>query len=209
MLSMKLSRELDITNKNTWHPAHRIQETFADFEYLIDRMIDLDEKYMDGLKMNKDSDKKLKTNQGSVGKSTVASMKKRDSNQIITKVIKNVRIKTSQRFIQDNTFIGEEVFTDEHKSYLQMHSYNHQFVCYSKSEYVKEQVHVNGNESIWSLAKRTHKGSLHELSRKHLNRYFQKFFGLHNIRSLDTIDKMAEIVSRMVGKRLTCKKLVS
>ena len=159
--------------------------------------------------MNKDADKKLKTNQGSVGKSTVESMKERDSNQITTKVIKNVRFPTPQRFIQDNAFIGAEVFTDEHKYYLQIHRYNHQFVCYSTSEYVKEQVHVNGIESFWPIAKRTHKGSFHKLSHKHLNCYFQKFFGLHNIRSLDTIDKMAEIVSRMVGKRLTCKKLVS
>ena len=42
LLSMKLSRELDLTYKNTWHLAHRIQETFADFENLIDRMIELD-----------------------------------------------------------------------------------------------------------------------------------------------------------------------
>ena len=207
--SMKLSRDLDIAQTNAWHLAHRIRETFTDFENPFSGIVEVDETYVGGLEKNKHADKKLHAGRGTVGKAIVAGMKERDSNQITAKVIENVRQPTLHGFIQDNAVEGSEVFTDDLRSYRQMYGYNHQFVCHSTGEYVDGMAHVNGVESFWAMLKRAHKGTFHKLSHKYLNRYVKEFSDRHNIRSLDAKDQMANIASRMVGKRLTYKELVS
>ena len=69
-------------------------------------------------------------------------------------------------------------------------------------------VHVNGIESFWAMLKRAHKGTFHKISKKHLHRYVNEFAGRHNIRSLDTLEQMAAIVSGMDQRRLMYKDLI-
>ena len=56
-----------------------------------------------------------------------------------------------------------------------MTGYDHDFVRHSAGEYVKyldgEKIHTNGIESFRRMLKRAHKGTLHRLSPKHLQRY--------------------------------------
>ena len=61
---------------------------------------------------------------------------------------------------------------------------------HSAGEYVRNQVHVNGIESFWAMFKRAYKGTFHQLSAKHLDRYAHEFAGKHNIRDLDTLAQM-------------------
>ena len=59
------------------------------------------------------------------------------------------------------------------------------------------------------MLKRGYTGVYHHVSPKHLHRYVDEFSGRHNIRPLDTIDQMAAIVQRSVGKRLRYSDLIS
>ena len=43
---------------------------------------------------------------------------------------------------------------------------------------------------------------------KHLNRYLAEFSGRHNMRALDVLDRMGEMVRGCVGKRLRYSDLV-
>ena len=95
------------------------------------------------------------------------------------------------------------------KSYKNLRNYNHQFVKHSIGEYVEDQIHINGIESFWSMLKRAHKGTYHKMSKKHLGRYVEEFAGRHNMRELDTIIQMEQVVAGMVGKRLKYKDLIS
>ncbi len=63
-------------------------------------------------------------------------------------------------------------------------------------------VHKRGVESFWSMLKRTHKGTIHKFSPKHLNRCVSEFAGRHNFRSAGTIEQMATVTKGMVGKWL-------
>lgn len=51
---------------------------------------------------------------------------------------------------------GADIFTDGWRSYdaLAVYGYNHKKVNHEKSEFVKDDIHINGVESFWSWAKR-------------------------------------------------------
>ena len=69
--------------------------------------------------------------------------------------------------------------------------------------------HTNGIESFWAMLKRAHKGTFHHFSEKHLQRYVDEFAGKHGIREQDTLDQMAGIVRRMLGKWLPSRALIA
>ena len=69
--------------------------------------------------------------------------------------------------------------------------------------------HTNGAESFWSMLKRTHMGTFHKTSSKHLHRYVDEFEGRQNVREDDTIDHLGAMVEGMVGKRLRYRELIA
>ena len=71
-----------------------------------------------------------------------------------------------------------------------MHNRLHMAVRHSAGEYVKQQAHTNGIESLWAMLKRGHDGVYHHFSVKHLGRYVGEFSGRHNDRPKDTTDQM-------------------
>ena len=58
------------------------------------------------------------------------------------------------------------------------------------------------------MLKRAHMGTFHDISTDYLHWYVAELAGRHNMRELDTLDQMAEIGHRMIGKRLKYKELV-
>ena len=80
---------------------------------------------------------------------------------------------------------------------------------HSVDECVKGEAHTNGIESFWSTLKRAHKGTFHQRSRKHPNRYVHEIAGRHNFWELDTIQQMLDVVAALIGKRLMDKAFVS
>lgn len=206
--SMKLHRDLGITQKSAWHLAHRIRETWNDETQKLSGTVEVDETYMGGLERNKHNDKKLKSGRGAVGKTAVIGVKERESKKVKAEVIENTKRPTLHGFIDKNIEAGSAVYTDDFKSYEKLDGYEHSTVKHSVGQYVDEQIHINGMESFWSMLKRAHKGTYHKMSKKHLTRYLQEFAGRHNIREQDTINQMQHIVASMIGKRLRYSELV-
>ena len=68
---------------------------------------------------------------------------------------------------------------------------------------------INGIESAWAILKRMHKGTYHQISPKHLDRYVQEFAGRHNVRPQDTADQMAALARGATGKRLRYQDLTA
>ena len=93
-----------------------------------------------------------------------------------------------------------KIYTDDALTYHVLP--NHETVKHSVGEYVRDKAHTNGVESFWSMLKRAHMGTFHEISPKHLDRYVKGFAGKHNLRDRDTLDQMQSLVARLVGKRL-------
>ena len=87
--------------------------------------------------------------------------------------------------------------------------FDHEAVCHSVGEYVRDQAHSNGMKSFWWVVKRGYYGTFDHFSEKYLVLYVGEFAGRHNDREADTINMMGNRAQGMVGKLLTYRDLVA
>ncbi len=202
--SMKLHRDLEITQKSAWHLAHRLRKTYEAGLPLFTGPAEADETYMGGKRKNMPKSKRDDmTGRGAVGKEIVAGVKDRETNAVVARTVESTDKATLQGFVAETVAPGSDLYTDDHKGYQGIEGFHHESVKHSSGEYVKGLVHTNGIESFWSMFKRGYKGTYHKMSPKHLQRYINEFAGRHNMREGDTIQQLELTVERMQGKRLT------
>lgn len=209
--SMRLHRELGITQKTAWMMAQKIRESFKTDDKLGGE-VEIDEAYFGGKESNKHESKKLKQGRGGVGKTPVVAAKSRGG-KVKAKPVSDTSARTLLEFADKAVLPGAKIYTDDNAAYRELpnifNEFSHETVRHTAGEYVKGQAHVNGVESFWALLKRGYDGTFHHVSAKHLARYVAEFAGRHNIRDLDTIAQMAWIVRAMVGKKLPWEALTA
>ncbi len=205
--SMKLHRDLGITQKSAWFMLHRIRLAYESKTSLLAGPIEADETFIGGLEKNKHADKKLHAGRGTVGKTVVAGVKDRETKEVRAEVVQSTDMDTLQGFVEDHVQPDARKYTDETSAYIGLP--NHRTCKHGVGHWVDGQAHTNGLESFWSMFKRGYHGTFHRMSVKHLHRYVNEFAGRHNLRDKDTIDQMRDVFAGMVGKRLTYAELVA
>jgi transposase-like protein len=120
--------------------------------------------------------------------------------------------KRLSKIIKDNVKPGSTIYTDEHSAYKNLDSnFAHASVNHKEKEYVRGEVSTNGIESVWAVMKRGLNGVYHHASEKHLHRYVDEFTFRLNDGNVErtSMERLASLLERSIGKRLTYKGLIS
>ena len=208
--SMRLHRELGISQKAAWFMLHRLRLAFDAETGPFTGPVEVDETHIGGKRKNKPLAKRKELKgRGAVDMTTVAGAKDRETSRIAARVVADTDAPTLQGFVREHAKPGATVYTDEARAYKGMPEFTHEAVNHSVGEYVRDMASTNGMESFWAMLKRGHQGIYHKFSPKHLDRYVTEFAGRHNDREADTVDQMAGIVAGMAGKRLRYSDLIA
>ncbi|MDE0343615.1 MAG: IS1595 family transposase [Deltaproteobacteria bacterium] len=207
--SMRLHRELGISQKAAWFMLHRLRQTFEAEKGAFSGPVEVDETYMGGKMKNMHGKQRRKARQKpDYGKTIVAGARDRATGAVRAQAVEAADRETLSAFIGAHAAPGATIYTDEGAPYRSME--NRESVKHSAGEYVRDDgVSTNGIESFWSMLKRGHVGTFHKMSPKHMDRYVQEFAGRHNIRDADTIDQMKGVIAGMAGKRLRYSDLIA
>ena len=111
--SMKLHRDLGITQKSAWHLAHRFREAWTEAEAAtFSGPIEADETFMGGKRRNmSNATRKLlaNTGRGAVGKTAIVGVKDRSTKKVRAKVTSKLDAAALQGFVTEHAADGASV----------------------------------------------------------------------------------------------------
>ena len=133
--SMKLHRDLRVTQKTAWFMLGRIREAWVDAaDVVLDGTVEIDETYIGGKERNKHQSKRLGKDHRR-GKAVVVGARSRDG-KVTATVIDNTDAPTLKGFIHDHVQTGSTVYTDGAEGYKGLgHDLDHAAVRHSVGEY--------------------------------------------------------------------------
>ena len=130
--SMKLQRDIGVSQPTAWFMLHRIREAWAeDDDEDLDGPVEVDETYFGGERKNMPLAKQKAlagTGRGTVGKTAVVGVKDRDSGEVRAEVVQRTDGATLKGFVREHVDPGATVYTDETAVYKGMPEFDHEAV---------------------------------------------------------------------------------
>ena len=209
--SLQLSKEIGITQKSAWFMLHRLREACGGKNLpKLKGIIEVDETYVGGKEANKHETKKLHAGRGAVGKQIVVGLRERGG-ALVARHVSDAAAANLHGAIFSEVEIGSTVHTDEAPVYADLGTlfFKHETVNHSVGEFVRQQVTVNGIESVWAVLKRGIHGVYHQVTPKHLGRYVDEFAFRLNDGDVKrhTLHRLEAMIRAASGKRLTYQRL--
>ena len=207
----QLHRTLGVTYKTAWFMFHRLREAMRDGALApmggIDGMpgaggiVEADETFIGrepGVPKARAYHHKMK----------VLSLVDRDSGQVRSVVVDDIKPDTIRPIIEANILKEATLHTDESAIYTKVGATfaDHQMTTHSAKEYVRGIVHTNTVEGYFSVFKRGMKGVYQHCGKQHLHRYLAEFDFRYNNRvrlGVNDTERAERALAGIKGKRLT------
>jgi transposase-like protein len=216
--SWEIHRAIGVTQKTAWFMLHRVRLAMQDKETggKLGGEVEADETYIGGKArfMHKERRHRV-TMHGSKSKGKVAvfGLLERHGNDghstIRVATVPNAKRATLQAGVRLNVEPGSHVYSDALQSYVGLDREYIRRVIDHAEAYVDGQVHTNGCENFWSLLKRALKGTYVAVEPFHLFRYLDEEAFRFNMRTLTDAERFSEVVTAIVGRRLTYANLIA
>ncbi len=222
--SWEIHRAIGVTQKTAWFMLQRIRLAMQDADGGGGKLggeVEVDETFIGGKARNMHKDRKKRAlksaTAGFVGKVAVQGLLDRHSKTghsvVRTAVVKNTRTEHVQAGVRANVEAGSTVYTDALPSYRGLGpsyygEYVHMVIDHAEA-YVDGQIHTNGLENYWSLLKRSLRGTYIAVEPFHLFRYLDEQAFRFNNRGLTDAERFSDVVSQVVGRRLTYDELTA
>jgi transposase-like protein len=213
--SYEVGRALEVTQKSAWFMLHRIRLALQDESFgRVSGEVEVDETFIGGAArfMHSEKRKRVITERGVKDKTAVVGILERGG-KVVASVVSNRKKHALQAKIRAHVEAGSAIYTDALMSYmgLREQGFAHQVIDHAES-YVDGKIHTNGLENFWSLLKRGLKGTYVSVEPFHLFRYLdEQVFRYNNRATPDHFvgdgDRFSQVVSQIIGKRLTWNKL--
>ena len=180
--------------------------------FILDKIVEMGATYIGGKEDNNHANKRMNAGRGTLGKQPVIGMRQRGG-KVKAEAVEAENRQAVLNAIGPTVKPWTTIYTDDHRAYNVIKSapFNHETVRHSAKEYVNGMAHTNGIESVWAILKRSITGTWHHVSIKHLQRYIDEAtFRLNEGNcEVDTIDSITAVITRMGGKRVPYRELVS
>jgi len=210
--SYEVARAVGVTQKSAWFMMHRIRHALqnGNWEKMVGP-VEIDEAYIGGKPRNMHLKRRREVQNAIAPKSkpAVVGMLDRETRQVRTKVVRNVRRDALQADILNAIEKGSTVYTDGATVYdnLAKQEFVHETVTHIQ-EYVRGEVHTQGIENFWSLLKRGLNGTYVAVEPFHLHRYCdEQAFRFNNRIGVNDRQRFEKALSLVAGKRLTYAEL--
>ena len=128
--SMKLHRDLKVTQKTAWFMLHRLREAWGESDSItpFTGPVEADETYIGGKRKNMPKSKrKTLEGRGAVGKTAVVGAKDRASNKVAAGPVAATSSPYVAGFVVDHAKFGATVYTDEAKAYNVLDPWYHAY----------------------------------------------------------------------------------
>lgn len=174
----QMKRALGVSYKTAWYLCHRIRAAMRDaYPMPLKGVVEIDETFVGGKVMGK--------GRGYKGNKAVVVGAVQREGKIALQVIHARDQETLHGFIRANT--DDETtayYTDDWAPYQGIADANtrHETVNHSIEEWVRDDVHTNTVEGVWSLLKWSIVGAYHKVSVKQLDAYLDELEWRYNNR---------------------------
>ncbi len=217
--SHQLHRMLGVTYKTAWFMSHRIREAMKELNPTPmggeGKIIEADETYYGKLETRRVRNKHLppptkKGKGGGAYKRAIFGLVERGG-VVRTFLIPRASAKAVRDVMVKHVSRKSILHTDESRIYsaLGKEFVLHQTVNHSRHEYVRDGVHTNTVENLWSVFKRGMTGIYQHCGEAHMHRYLAEFEFRHNNRAALKVsdrERTGKIMEGIEGKRLTYRR---
>jgi transposase-like protein len=217
----EIERKYGLCCRSAWFLMHRIREAMQHDGLTMRGTIQSDETWIGGnpKKANKSRSHELyklrnvpKVAHGGTAKTPVVSLINADTGEVRSAVVPRVDGDNLAKVISQHVdMAGSVLHTDEAAYYgpIGKQFQRHETVNHSIEEYVDwiTGASVNRAEGYFGQLKRSLTGTHHKVSVEHLPRYLAEFDYRYNTCHVSDGDRMAALVKRGEGRRITYKRV--